>query len=117
DGGDECFGGYARHFLLARMAGVISLPPAPRRMAASGLRLFSPTLWQRLLVAIPLSQAFRATLSETSVQRLSRVLAANDEHDLYERLIRADEISALWKPSPATAGEPLPPARRSIRRI
>jgi asparagine synthase (glutamine-hydrolysing) len=117
DGGDECFGGYARHFLLARMAGPISLPAASRRMAASGLRLFSPTLWQRLLGATPLSRAFRATLSDTSVQRLARLLAANDEHDLYERLITSDEISVMSEPSPAPAAEPVPPLRDIIARI
>jgi asparagine synthase (glutamine-hydrolysing) len=117
DGGDECFGGYARHFLLARMTGPISLPPASRRMAASGLRLFSPTSWQRLLWATPLSRAFRATLSETSVQRLARLLAANDEHDLYERLITSDEISVMSEPPPAAAAAPVPPLRDIIGRI
>jgi len=117
DGGDECFGGYARHFLLARMTGPIRLPPASRRMAASGLLLFSPTLWQRLLGATPLSRAFRATLSETSVQRLARLLAANDEHDLYERLITSGEISVMSEPSPAAAAEPVPPLRDIIGRI
>lgn len=117
DGGDECFGGYARHFLMARMTGPISLPPASRRMAASGLLLFSPTLWQRLLGATPLSRAFRATLSETSLQRLARVLAANDEHDLYERLITSDEISVMSEPPPPAAREPVPPLRDMIGRI
>jgi asparagine synthase (glutamine-hydrolysing) len=117
DGGDECFGGYARHFLLARMAGPISLPAASRRMAASGLRLLSPTLWQRLLGATPLSRALRGTSSEKSVQRLARLLAAKDEHDLYERLITSDGISVMSEPSPAAAAEPVPPLRDIIGRI
>ena len=118
DGGDECFGGYARHFLLARMAGPISLPAASRRMAASGMLLFSPTLWQRLLAATPLSRAFRATLSETSVQRLARLLAANDEHDLYERLITSDGISVMSENSAAAApAERVPPLPDLISRI
>src|SRR5215467_15675523 len=117
DGGDECFGGYARHFLLARMAGPISLPAASRRMAASGLLLFSPTLWQRMLGATPLSRAFRATLSETSVQRLARLLAANDEDDLYERFMTSGEISVMSEPSPAAAAQPVPPLRDIIGRI
>lgn len=117
DGGDECFGGYARHFLLARMAGPISLPPASRRMAASGLLLFGPTLWRRLLGATPLSRAVRATLSETSVQRLARLLMANDEDDLYERLITSDEVSVMSEPSRAAAAVPVPPLPDIIGRI
>src|SRR5262249_58021342 len=44
DGGDECFGGYARHFLLARMAGPISLSAAARPKAGSRPLLFRPAL-------------------------------------------------------------------------
>ena len=117
DGGDECFGGYARHFLLARLAGPISLPAAARRMAASGLRLLSPTLWQRLLGATSVSRAFRATCNETSVQRLARLLAAEDEDDLYERLITSDGISVMSERSAAAAAERVPPLPDLVSRI
>src|SRR5262249_56671608 len=89
DGGDECFGGYARHFLLARMAGPISLPAASRRMAASRPLLFSPTLLQRVLGGTPLSRAFPAALSEASGQKVARPLPAHDEGGPFEAVVTA----------------------------
>jgi asparagine synthase (glutamine-hydrolysing) len=70
-----------------------------------------------MLGAVPLSRAYRATLSDTSVQRLARLLAANDEHDLYERLITSDGISVMSEQPPAPAAAPVPPLRDIIARI
>lgn len=105
DGGDECFGGYARHFMLSPLAGAFKLPPAARRFAASGLRVLSPPGWRRLLAAIPLPPALRATLSGAGVDKLARLLAASDEDELYETLVAANAIPA--RSSDAHAVPPL----------
>jgi asparagine synthase (glutamine-hydrolysing) len=42
DGGDETFGGYARHFAAERMARLLGLPLRPRRAIASALLFVGP---------------------------------------------------------------------------
>ena len=49
DGGDECFGGYARHFTLARLAALFRLPASMRRLAASTLLSLTPQAWQEVV--------------------------------------------------------------------
>jgi asparagine synthase (glutamine-hydrolysing) len=41
DGGDECFGGYSRHILTARLAPLLNSNRAVRRMAALGVTLLA----------------------------------------------------------------------------
>jgi len=116
DGGDECFGGYARHFMLSRLAGVFGLPPAARRIAASGLRALGPPRWQRLLAAVPLSPGLRATLNGNRVDRLAHLLSAANEDELYEGLIAADAMPAR----PVTAASDahaVPPLRNLVDRL
>jgi asparagine synthase (glutamine-hydrolysing) len=116
DGGDECFGGYARHFVLARLAGLFGLPPASRRIAASGLQLFGQARWQRLLHAAPIPPELRARLSGAKAHKLARLLAASDERELYERLITFDGIPAMSE-LPTAAADFVPPLRDMIGRL
>jgi asparagine synthase (glutamine-hydrolysing) len=106
DGGDECFGGYARHFSAARLAFMLGLPLAPRRAAAALLMSGSKT-WERLLRAVPLRAGVRRGLSSP---KLAQVLGAMDERELYQRLTSLGSATALAHPEAggAAAVPPLP---------
>ena len=86
DGGDECFGGYTRHLMVARTGPLFRLPTALRRSAASAMRFFSPQARRHLLNAMPLPARLRRDLSDANLQRLGDVLDAPDDAVLYERL-------------------------------
>ncbi len=116
DGGDECFGGYARHFLRGSLATVFALPAAPRRMAASALQMLSPAAWEELLRAIPLPQGVRQTLGGSKLQRCARLLATPDEDTFYDQLITFDP--APMTPAPADAITPaVPPLPDTVSRL
>jgi asparagine synthase (glutamine-hydrolysing) len=116
DGGDECFGGYARHVMLSRLAGAFGLPTPARRIAASVLRVISPPRWQRLLAASPLSPALRATLNGASVGKLARLLSVGSEDELYDALIAADGIPAPSEMAASDANS-VPPLRNLVDRL
>ena len=97
DGGDECFGGYARHFMLSRLAPAFRLPSMPRRMAAHALTLLSAQTMDGVLAKLPLPAGLRPLLRSESLQKIARVLDVSDERELYERL-----ISATGEPSTST---------------
>lgn len=113
DGGDECFGGYARHFMSTYIFG---LPRMSRRIAASTLRLLDPARWQVLLRALPLPTAVHSILSGTNLQRLIPLLAVANERELYDQLI-------TFHPNPVTPGragltlDHTPPLRDPIGRL
>ncbi len=116
DGGDESFGGYARHFVPARLAPVFGLPLKLRRMAASGLLALSPAAWDGLLRALSLPVGLRRTLSGENLQKLARVLDVADDHELYRRLIRICGRPATLDPMEADA-DAVPPLRDPIGRL
>jgi asparagine synthase (glutamine-hydrolysing) len=95
DGGDECFGGYARHFMTARLAPMLRLPSMLRRATASRLLMLRPDVWDELLRGLPLPTAMRATLRGENLQKCARVLAMTNERDLYDLL-------TTLSPSPMT---------------
>src|SRR5271166_3578971 len=86
DGGDESFGGYARHFVSARVAPFFSLPLSLRRAAASTLRALSPDVIQGLLRVLPLSSSVRRAVGAGDLRKLGGVLDAADDRELYQRL-------------------------------
>jgi asparagine synthase (glutamine-hydrolysing) len=87
DGGDECFGGYARHVMTARLAPFLSLPLKLRKMSVSALSTLSPERWERLLHHLPLPEGWHATLNATNLEKLARVLNASDDRELYHQLM------------------------------
>ncbi len=99
DGGDECFGGYVRHFMQSRMLGAFGLPPMSRRMIASAMQMLSPAAWQRLLHLLPLTSTLRRTLQRTDPHRVARLLAAADEDTFYERAVACDPTAVPVQPS------------------
>jgi len=116
DGGDECFGGYARHFIPARLAPVFGLPLASRRLVASALHMLSPARWQLLLRAFPLPGALRPTLSGANVHKFAHLLGAADEDQFYDQLISCDPSPVIPEPSTATADR-VPPLRDATGRL
>jgi asparagine synthase (glutamine-hydrolysing) len=112
DGGDECFGGYARHFMTAQFAPFLRLPSMLRRTAASALRLLRPDVWDELLRALPLPVAVRPTLRGENLQKCASVLAMTDERDLYELLTALSPNPRTLEPAEAdvTTIPPLPDA-------
>ncbi|MBV8963601.1 MAG: asparagine synthase (glutamine-hydrolyzing) [Hyphomicrobiales bacterium] len=87
DGGDECFGGYSRHFMLSRLAPAFRVPAMARRMAGRALTLLSAQAMDKLAESVPLSDGLRRMLKGESLQKIARVLDVSDEGELYERLI------------------------------
>ncbi|MEO8317451.1 MAG: asparagine synthase (glutamine-hydrolyzing) [Bradyrhizobium sp.] len=87
DGGDECFGGYARHVMTARLAPFLRLPLRLRKMSVSAIATLSPERWERLLGHLPLPDEWHATLNATNLEKLARVLNASDDRELYHQLM------------------------------
>jgi asparagine synthase (glutamine-hydrolysing) len=116
DGGDECFGGYARHFTRGNLAAMFRLPRVSRQIAASALQMLSPAAWQLLLRAFPLPAALRSTMSGANLHRCARVLGAADESDFYDQLITFNSIPMTPGPSTAT-GLPVPTLRDAVGRL
>jgi asparagine synthase (glutamine-hydrolysing) len=116
DGGDECFGGYARHFMPARLAAVFGLPLTSRRFVASALQMLSPARWQLLLRASPLPGGLRPTLSGANLHRFAHLLGAADEREFYDQAITFDPEPVTPAP-PTTSSDLIPPLRDAIGRL
>ena len=116
DGGDESFGGYARHFLAARMAPIFGLPLKPRRAAASALLMLRPEVRQRLVHTLPLPAALRQGLNGHNLQKLVQVLDVADERELYERLISLGSAPVLADPR-ADGADAVPPLPNLAARL
>jgi asparagine synthase (glutamine-hydrolysing) len=112
DGGDECFGGYTRHFMPVRLAGMMGLPLALRRAAGSVMRTLHPEVLQGMVRAAPLPASLRAMASGDSLAKIARVIDARDDGALYERLTRVTTDPALMNEGNAGAvwSPPLPDA-------
>jgi asparagine synthase (glutamine-hydrolysing) len=119
DGGDESFGGYARHFHATRLAPLWRVPPRLRRLAASPLRALSADALDQLLRRLPLPARFRRALTREQLQKLISVLDAADDRQFYRRLVAVSEESALLKPAPddALAEDIVPPLPDTVNRL
>ena len=94
DGGDECFGGYARHFMLHRFSALFRLPPSLRRLAASVLLRLTPQIWEQIFRTLHFPAALPATSNAANLQKFTRALAATDEQDCYDQLTTFGSSSA-----------------------
>ncbi|MGE0385639.1 MAG: asparagine synthase (glutamine-hydrolyzing) [Gammaproteobacteria bacterium] len=105
DGGDECFGGYHRHFLGPRVAAISRAVPAPlRRAIAAGLGAVPPHAWDRVLRVVEraLPRALTPLPPGERLHKLASVLEAADARALYDRLV------SQWQPPLPIPGHPLP---------
>jgi asparagine synthase (glutamine-hydrolysing) len=112
DGGDECFGGYARHFMLARMAALFRLPPSLRRLAASALLKLTSQAGRENFWNLQLPPALRPFLNGVNMRKFARALEATDEQERYNQLTAFGSPSVALDPGPAdpTDVPPLPDA-------
>lgn len=92
DGGDECFGGYYRHFIVSRLAGLIAAPEPVRRAAAALVLGLSGRGARRIAGMLPLPGRVRRIMEGDSLIRLGRLMQGGED-GLYERLTRLSAIS------------------------
>ena len=88
DGGDECFGGYARYFIAARVSTFFDSRPLLRRIAASVASSAARNAPQRLLARMPLPNRMRAALENDRLRRLANLLTETDQRNVYEQMVR-----------------------------
>jgi asparagine synthase (glutamine-hydrolysing) len=118
DGGDECFGGYARHFMLARLAGLFRLPSGLRRLAASALLKLTPQAWEETFRILKLPAALRPSLNGDNLQKFSRALEAADEQERYRQLTTFGSRPMVLDPGPGTANSAdVPPLPDAVGRL
>lgn len=107
DGGDECFAGYARHLMAARVKRQHGLPLPLRQTLATGIGLLARAARHDLLGRLPLSAHARHALRSDRLDRLARLLSAADEDELYQRLIGSStENLAHHRPPISINGTP-----------
>jgi len=90
DGGDELFGGYNRHVLATGMWPRVSRMPAlGRRGVAQGIRMLSPSSWDKVLGAIgpALPSRYRLAQPGLKLHRAADVLQSADGMELYRGLV------------------------------
>ena len=92
DGGDECFGGYSRHLLGARLASLLGSNGPLRRMASAGVWLLARGLRENIAAALPLPDHLRRMIQGDRINRLAQLFGGNDADDMYRKMMR---LSAL----------------------
>ncbi|KAA3441995.1 asparagine synthase (glutamine-hydrolyzing) [Mesorhizobium sp. SARCC-RB16n] len=100
DGGDECFAGYSRHFLAARLRKQQQLPSPLRRMLAAGAGLLAQNPLHDLIDSLPLSASVRHTLRSDRLTRLANLLEAANEDDLLQRLMASSTENLVRRQLP-----------------
>ena len=116
DGGDECFGGYARHFMLARLAALFRLPSSLRRLAASALLKLTPQAWLEIFRILQLPAALRPASNGTNLQKFARALEAADEQERYNQLTTFGSPSVVLDPGAADPAD-VPPLPDAVGRL
>ena len=95
DGGDECFGGYRRHVMLARLGMIFELPRPLRMAGGAALRLLHACSVGRLLRTMPMSASVRRSLAGRDLHKIAALLSARDEASLYEKLLSVTDRPAV----------------------
>jgi asparagine synthase (glutamine-hydrolysing) len=83
DGGDEIFGGYNRYIWgkhLKRNVGLF--PPVLKNIASEGIRLMSPSEWDRIFKLLPMSRQPRQVGEK--LHKLATIMNANSPSEIYE---------------------------------
>jgi asparagine synthase (glutamine-hydrolysing) len=95
DGGDECFGGYTRHVMPAKLERVFQLPLPVRKAGASAIQMLSPGSWEKVLGVVPGRGGSSSILNGENLHRFAGVLDVADDRELYERLIAVTPFDVL----------------------
>jgi len=88
DGGDECFAGYSRHRVVARLAHVLHYNIVLRRMAAKILVQFADSSYAKLSDSAALPHSALRMLQNDRARRLGSLLASIDDDALCAELSR-----------------------------
>ena len=110
DGGDECFGGYRRHIMAARLETLLNLPRPLRRAGAAALRGFHAVAAGIALRAFPVPPLLRRSLSGRDLDKLALLLSAGDESELHQNLLSVTRCPAVRQQPPMAERIDVPPA-------
>ncbi|HET9904190.1 MAG TPA: asparagine synthase (glutamine-hydrolyzing) [Xanthobacteraceae bacterium] len=92
DGGDECFAGYSRHVLAARLSPLLGATLAVRRPLAAALLRLAQASRSEPALRLPLPAGLERTLRSDRIDRLARLLLAPDENAFYAAATLASEL-------------------------
>lgn len=108
DGGDECFAGYSRHLLTARLAPLLNSNRAIRRTAAIGVSLLARGVREDIADALPLPGRLRRMIGSDRINRLAQLFAGNDADDMYRKVMQLSELQ-LTPEQMVTKSSKVPP--------
>jgi asparagine synthase (glutamine-hydrolysing) len=103
DGGDECFAGYTRHLVVARLARFLNSNMVLRKTAGRFMARLANGPYQKFAKIRALPDFIHRTFQNDRVGRFGDLLAANDDRVIYEEMTRLSELSlALVRDSPTS---------------
>jgi asparagine synthase (glutamine-hydrolysing) len=92
DGGDECFAGYSRHVLSARLAPLMNSSRSLRTVAATGVALLGRGMRESVVDALGLPAWLQRLTHGDRINRLADLIGSNDACEMYRRSTRLSEL-------------------------
>ena len=108
DGGDECFAGYSRHVLSARLAPLLKSNRPLRTVAASGVALLGRGMRESVVEALHLPAWLQRMTHGDRINRLADLISSNDVGEMYRRSTRLPELQLTREQAEADS-DPIPP--------
>jgi asparagine synthase (glutamine-hydrolysing) len=105
DGGDECFGGYSRHLLTARLSFLLNSSELLRRAAAAGVGMLARGLREHITDALHLPNHLRRMIQGDRLNRLAQLFRGNDADQMYQQTIRLSELQLAPGPTVGNSGK------------
>ncbi|SHG42943.1 asparagine synthase (glutamine-hydrolyzing) [Bradyrhizobium erythrophlei] len=105
DGGDECFAGYTRHVVMARVAHLLGSNRSLRRTAAKLAARVASGTYARFANVVTLPSLGSPLLQTARVSRFAKILAASDERAIYDEMTRLSELSLALSGEPETGND------------
>lgn len=108
DGGDECFAGYSRHVLSARLAPLLNSNRTLRTMAASGVTLLGRGMRESIVETLHLPTWLQRISRGDRINRLADLIDSSDVGEMYRRSTRLSELQ-LARTHTEAASRSIPP--------
>ncbi|MBR0875936.1 asparagine synthase (glutamine-hydrolyzing) [Bradyrhizobium japonicum] len=108
DGGDECFGGYSRHVLSARLAPLLNSNRSIRTMAAGGVALLGRGMRESVVETLRLPGWLQRMTQGDRINRLADLIGSNDVGEMYRRSTRLSELQ-LTRTQAGSEPDSIPP--------
>lgn len=108
DGGDECFAGYSRHVLCARLAPLLNSSQPIRTIAASGVALLGRGMREGIVEALHLPGWLQRMTHSDRINRLANLIGSEDVAGMYRRSTQLTELQ-LTKALPGGDSDSIPP--------